>query len=266
MKTFNDAITFANQNPFCFVATIDGDKPAVRSMKMLLADETGFYFASPKKKNIIRQLKVNPNIEACFLKWGNVLLENAMLRISGSVKFLNDKNLFRKDDIVENSQKLIIFKIVVGEVSVWKESDGWTSSAKTLFFDISDSIKKAQVRNRDENVFLSFKEKDCDYYLDKANIIYLSSRKKITIIHTENRDYEVKILLKNIESKLTDERFLRIQKQYIINLDYIDRIEYLEGGRYLAYLNDNDDTILPVGRNYVAALKDKIANNVSFIS
>jgi pyridoxamine 5'-phosphate oxidase len=279
MNTFNDAIEFANQHPNCFVATIDGDRPRVRGLRMWHADESGFHFVSHPHKNIIRQLFINPNIEVCFYKQGDVHSDAEMLRISGRARFLNDEHLewqrVEGSDYEERwkeaskKQNMVIFKIIAGEAYIWKSSDGITG-ASTLLFDISDTAKDGrgpagEAADSGARDFLSFREKDYSYHLDTKSIVYLTSSRKHSIIHTENRDYEVTLLLKSIKKMLPAHRFLRIQKQHIVNLAYIDRIEYLEGGRYIAYLNDNDDTVLPVGRNYVSLLKERIALRVSFI-
>jgi len=39
-----DCIKFANENPVCYIATMDGDQPRVRGFLMWFADEKGFYF------------------------------------------------------------------------------------------------------------------------------------------------------------------------------------------------------------------------------
>jgi pyridoxamine 5'-phosphate oxidase len=43
--TIQDAIRFANENPVCFLATVEKDQPRVRALAFWYADETGFYFS-----------------------------------------------------------------------------------------------------------------------------------------------------------------------------------------------------------------------------
>ncbi len=273
MNTFTDAIEFANRHPVCFAATIDGDRPRVRGLMLLRADESGFYFTSQPQKNIIRQLSVNPNIEVCFYKQGGVLDDTEMLRISGRVRFLDEDRPARRHDDGERQDGAsgyrapVMFKIIAGEAYTWKSSYG-LASARTLLFDISDIAMRGHdggTEGPGSGRFLSFNENEYSYHLDMKSIVYCTSSRKHSIIHTENRDYEVTSLLKSIKQMLPPHQFMRIQKQHVVNLAYIDRIEYLEGGRYIAYLNDNDDTVLPVGRNYVSSLKEKIAIRVPFV-
>lgn len=68
---------------------------------------------------------------------------------------------------------------------------------------------------------LSFLENRKHYFLSYEDVIYLSSHKKNTVIHTEERDFTASNILKNLEENLPKSMFIRIHKQYIINLKYI---------------------------------------------
>ena len=120
-------IKFANENKVCSIATIDGDKPRVREFLMWFADETGFYFHTGTTKNVSKQLKNNPNIEIC------TTLQNPqggkMMRVSGKVRFLNDKSLRAR--LLEerpflnglcsgpDDESLEIFQIYTGDAHFW---------------------------------------------------------------------------------------------------------------------------------------------------
>jgi hypothetical protein len=90
------------------------------------------------------------------------------------------------------------------------------------------------------------------------SIIFLWSAGKKSMIHTELRDYEVSQLLKDIEDSLPLENFIRIHKQYIVNIAYISRMKYYKGGRYLLYLDDEDENILPVGGKFTSKVRERI--------
>jgi DNA-binding LytR/AlgR family response regulator len=108
-----------------------------------------------------------------------------------------------------------------------------------------------------EGLGLSFREKGKHHLLAYEDIIYLSSNGKHSVIHTESRDFEAPIILKEIEKKLPDRTFERIHKQYIVNVQYISVLEYYVGGQYIAYLKDGDESSLPVGRKYAPTLKER---------
>lgn len=279
MKTLNEIINFANSNPICFAATIDGDIPRVRGMLMWFANETGFYFYSLSSKKIIIQLKKRPDIELCFYKQGNSFLDSETLRISGHVSFVNNEEMLKKlyngrKAVIDNSKgscrdQLTIFRISAGEASCWSAKNILDES-RTLIFDIGENYScfNNGQSNDDQNKtksYLSFSEREYQYHLDYNAIVYLSSSKKHSIIHTEHRDYETVFLLKDIFQELPESRFMRIHKQYVVNILYVDRIQYYEGGRYIVYLKNEDDTILPVGRKHVSPLKEKISVRIPFI-
>lgn len=84
--TFEDCRNFANENPSCFLATIDGDQPRVRGMQLLFCNERGFYFTTGSMKNMCEQLKKNPKTEVCFFS----SKEFKSMRVEGEVEFITD--------------------------------------------------------------------------------------------------------------------------------------------------------------------------------
>ena len=59
-------LTFATENPVCYLATVDGDQPRVRAVLMWFAHDHGFYFAILSPKDVSQQLHKNPKAEICF--------------------------------------------------------------------------------------------------------------------------------------------------------------------------------------------------------
>jgi DNA-binding LytR/AlgR family response regulator len=104
----------------------------------------------------------------------------------------------------------------------------------------------------------TFKEQGKHYILPYDKIIYFTSHGKKTIVHTDEREYESHAILKFIESRLPQDLFIRIHKQYIVNIRQIKAIEYYIGGQYIAFLNDSDESSLPVGKKYAPFLRDKL--------
>jgi len=125
--TIQDCIKFTNENPICYLATVEGDQPHVRALGFWFADETGFYFQTGASKEFYHQLKNNPKTEVCFHK--NEKMTGSMLRIAGKVEFLNDIKL--KEKVLEDrpfiknfgftaqSPELIIFRIPHGQAHFW---------------------------------------------------------------------------------------------------------------------------------------------------
>ncbi|HOD13127.1 MAG TPA: LytTR family DNA-binding domain-containing protein [Spirochaetota bacterium] len=96
------------------------------------------------------------------------------------------------------------------------------------------------------------------HILPYQDIIYVTSHGKNTVIHTVAGDREAPVLLKDVELRLPSKMFARIHKQHIVNVRYISWIEYLIGGQYLAFLNDEDESSLTVGRKYAPLLKARL--------
>ena len=125
--TINDCIKFTNENPICYLATVENDQPRVRIIGSWFADETGFYFQTGSIKDMYKQLKINLKTEVCFYKHEGML--GTMLRIAGEVEFLDDKQLkekamadrpFLKEfGLSADSPRLIIFRIAHGKAYFW---------------------------------------------------------------------------------------------------------------------------------------------------
>ena len=128
--------------------------------------------------------------------------------------------------------------------------------------ELEHRIKSREINdlqdNRKKSAEISVKEKENHFLVSTSAIIYLSSHGKKTIIHTEKKDYETSQLIKELEEKLDPDTFIRVHKQFIVNTDFISSIQSYTGGRYLAYLKDNDSNTIPVGRTYVQRLKTKL--------
>ncbi len=127
MKTIKDCIQFTNENPVCYLATVEGDQPRVRALGFWFADETGFYFQTASMKETPHQLEKNPKAEACFYKHEGIT--GTMLRISGKVDFISDRELKEKAladrpflksfGLTPESPELVIFRIAHGEAHFW---------------------------------------------------------------------------------------------------------------------------------------------------
>jgi DNA-binding LytR/AlgR family response regulator len=104
----------------------------------------------------------------------------------------------------------------------------------------------------------SFKDQGRHHILPFKDIVYFTSHGKHVVIHSIGRDYETSMMLKDIEHRLPHDLFIRIHKQYIVNIRYISMVEYYIGGQYLAFLKDDDESSLPVGKKYAPLLKERL--------
>jgi hypothetical protein len=97
---------------------------------------------------------------------------------------------------------------------------------------------------------------NCQKYIRYSDIAYISSIKRLAIVHTVCGDYKLSRHIGDVEKDVLHYAFMRIHKQFIVNSSYISHLKYNQGGCYYLYLNDEDDTMLPVGRKYAAELRN----------
>ena len=132
-----DCINFAKQNPFCSVATEEGDQPRVRTLQLDCADESGFYFAIMPSKEVSKQLHSNPKAEVCFLHPAPNLMEVRQMRLTGAIEFIDDADakkracdlraplapMLRQTVGVELDAVTEVFRISHGEIHFWMIPD-----------------------------------------------------------------------------------------------------------------------------------------------
>ena len=133
---------------------------------------------------------------------------------------------------------------------------GSARKEETIFDPVME--KSATNSQDNDNSSLTFKVNDNYYMIPFHDIIYISAHNKNIVIHTSDKDFKTPVLLKEIATKLPAHLFFRIHKSFIVNLSLISHIQYFMGGSYLAFLKDEDETNLPVGRTYAPLLKAKL--------
>ncbi|MBC6971704.1 response regulator transcription factor [Bacillus sp. Xin] len=97
-------------------------------------------------------------------------------------------------------------------------------------------------------------------YLFPEDIVYVSKNKenKTVSIYTTNNQYISTYTLQELENKLTAYDFLRVHKSYLINVMYVQELKPYYNGTYNLYLERYDEQPIPVSRNYVKRLRNKI--------
>lgn len=84
-----------------------------------------------------------------------------------------------------------------------------------------------------------------------SNIVYISSNGRYSVLHTLDQNLEVVGTLKQILQKLKSEKFARVYKQYIINMEFLGRVEYLTDGVHFAYRTDEEKSRVPLSGVYL---------------
>ena len=128
--SFEEYVKFANENPMCYLATVEGDQPRVRAMGMWYADETGFWFQAQSVKSVYKQIKENEKVEVyfCTPKFSRIM------RVSGKMKIVEDMEVKKKCiaerpflknmGITEPDDPLLaVFHLYTGEAFFWTMAD-----------------------------------------------------------------------------------------------------------------------------------------------
>lgn len=94
-------------------------------------------------------------------------------------------------------------------------------------------------------------------YIHPQDIYYIYREDRVTKIVGNEKEYEAKIPLKDLETRLESYSFFRIHKSYLVNLDYVTRLTPWFNGAYQLELKGKNEK-LSVSRNYVKALRERL--------
>ncbi len=121
-----------------------------------------------------------------------------------------------------------------------------------LFTSIEIAIDNFQKRNTFGSVlkeFLFVKEKNTFVKVKTNDILWLKSDGNYTELHTAGKNYVVRGVVKNLLDNL-DQRFLRVHKSYVVNIEKVDVIEATH-----ILINKNE---IPLGKMYKELLMSRI--------
>lgn len=91
--------------------------------------------------------------------------------------------------------------------------------------------------------------------LKKVNVdevLYVEVEGKYSSVHLKEKRYNVKASLKELMEKFPNDRFVRVSRNFIVNLDVVD---YIDTVQYVIRLADRD---IPVSRTYKEELMNRI--------
>jgi pyridoxamine 5'-phosphate oxidase len=118
-----------NANPTCYFASVEGNKPHVRGLAMVKADENGLIFQSWTLKDVHQQILKNPEVELCFN-----IKDGKQIRVSGWAEIVDDMALkqevvvqrpFMKPIIDEKGWDVATVYRVKGRAFVWGRKDNF---------------------------------------------------------------------------------------------------------------------------------------------
>jgi ABC-type multidrug transport system ATPase subunit len=98
-------------------------------------------------------------------------------------------------------------------------------------------------------------DKEKAILIDHKNIKWISTYKGESTLHTTRGDYKVKLLLRELQDRLTSPPFLRCHRSYIVNLEYIEEVITWFNGTYNLKIGDKE---IPVSRSNASDLEDML--------
>lgn len=116
------------------------------------------------------------------------------------------------------------------------------------FLKAVQKLEKHSSLPAEDHSVLTIRADKKTYRIAVEDIQYVESAGDYVTIHTTERRLTTHETLKNMESKLPAEHFIRVHKSYIIALP---NIEYLEGNSIKV-----GDQFIPIGTTYREAVKD----------
>lgn len=123
---------------------------------------------------------------------------------------------------------------------------------KLLRSDLSqDSNQRSSIAR------LAVQDEDKIIYIHPKDILYIFREQRETHICTLTEQFTSKLPLKDFERKLSDYSFFRIHKSYLVQLSAIAELIPWGNGTYEVKLQGLD-TLLPVSRNYVKKLRERL--------
>jgi DNA-binding LytR/AlgR family response regulator len=115
-----------------------------------------------------------------------------------------------------------------------------------------DMLYKLVEGGKEEREHMFVKSNSRLVKLKLKDIYFVEALKDYVVINTLEKRYTIHSTMKDIEAKLPSERFMRIHRSYIINVDKIAAIEQPN------VILENDKKVIPIGGSYKDALNERI--------
>jgi len=127
----------------------------------------------------------------------------------------------------------------------WKGSEVTSST--------SNSINEVTQKQPDEKLRIVVKDGGTIHIIPTSNVLYIEAYDDYVKIYTTEKYYLKKKTLTYYEQSLNAKDFLRIHRSFIININFLTRIDSFEKNSYHATMTNQSK--IPISRNSYAQLK-----------
>ena len=141
-------------------------------------------------------------------------------------------------------------------VSIKNISDRADAQVVIECVEITKDIKDIQAYVMTKGTTLTGERDGRTYKFELENVYYFEAVDERVFAYTNDKVYEMKIRLYELESAYAANYFIRCSKSFIINLMKLDSISPALNGRFTAHMKNNEKII--VSRQYVPAMKKAV--------
>lgn len=127
-----------------------------------------------------------------------------------------------------------------------------------VFDTYSDVLKENQLKAGQTKNKLAIETENGISYLSPKEIYFIEKQGREVIIHTKIEKIKALFTLNELFEKLERFSFFRTHKSYLVNLEHIKELRTWFSGSYNLIMNDQYQSEVPVSRNYVKDLREKV--------
>jgi len=126
---------------------------------------------------------------------------------------------------------------------------------QSLVAQLSAALRKAEPAYPTR---ISSKLGDKVELIDLARVTHIYAEEKLTFAAAGAKSYILDTTIAELETRLDPQRFVRVHRSTIVNLDYVQEMYQYFAGKMLVRLKDEKRTELTVARERVKDLRDKL--------
>ena len=130
-----------------------------------------------------------------------------------------------------------------------------SQSLQVLLKDLAASVRQPQITYPNR---IASKLGDRLWFIDLPRVTHFYAEEKLTYAVSDGKVYCIDSSIAELESKLDPQKFLRIHRSTLLNIDWIREVTALPGGGLNVRLKDGKDTDLTVARDRAREFKTRL--------
>ncbi|MCG6954788.1 MAG: LytTR family transcriptional regulator DNA-binding domain-containing protein [Gemmatimonadetes bacterium] len=202
-----------------------------------------------------RRGEVPPNVDAAVRRALEKRPDDRFASATDFVEALADPR-FRHDDVATTVVQVKTAAHRVGGSDAFGGDVPW-GEAKAMNREAPAAPANGSTRYAER---LLVKEEENIRFIDVDDIRFVESHRNHVRIHTDTCEYMVRRRIGVLESQLDPNRFKRIHRSTIVNLDSVDRLVPWFSGGYLVHLHSGEE--LKLSRGYAHKLFDQVGKTL----